>query len=132
MSVEKNAKALLDGVSVTDLVIAGVGAALIVSTGLLWSQLQSKQDRLAIVNYRQLSDLYTGEIVGTVRSTEELEVLTDHYLVAAREIVQDYAARTGTVVIMEEAVIGGAERLPDLTRAVHDRAMSVVREGEGA
>lgn len=128
------AKSVFEGVGVSDVIIAGVGAAIIIAIAVLWAQVQDKQDRLAIVNYRQLSDLYTGEVVGTVRSAEELEALTDQYLVAAREIVRDYASRTGTVVIMEEAVIGGSERLPDLTRAVHDRAMEslVVREAEEA
>lgn len=84
----------------------------------------NKQASLAVLNYSELSSLYTGEVVGNLETSEDLEALTTRYMVTARRIADEYALESGTLVIMQEAVVGGSQNAIDITEYVHQRTMN--------
>ena len=111
----------------------GLAVALILAGSAKWDA-SAKQRPIAVINYTQLSDLYTGQIIGQTHSEDELRRLTEEYNIVARRVADEYAHRTGGLVIMNEAVVGGSENATDITMHVHRLAMARVerlRDADG-
>ena len=86
------------------------------------------QDVFVVVNYERLTELYTAETVRRdAPEDENLGAATAMYLTAVQQVADDFAERTGSMVIMAEAVIGTDEDVRDITDLVHLQSMERVR-----
>lgn len=114
--------------SVFEIVIPVAVVALFVLFGFLWREVQSKQDVIVVVNYERLTELYTAETVRRdAPEDENLGASTAMYLTAVQQVADDFAQRTGSMVIMAEAVVGTDEEVRDITDLVHLQSMERVR-----
>lgn len=126
-----NMRAWFRGFSIGELAMPAV---LIVAAigGKLWidGELEGKQERIVLVDFERLSNLYTYQAIESGASGEALETMTDRYLAAANAAADEFAAATGSVVILSAAVVGGEERMHDATDTIHARAMEMVGTNE--
>ena len=110
-----------EGFSLMDLVQPLVLGAFVLALALTWREAEGKQEGLVVVDYQRLGNLYSGPAADIAAST-------DDYLAFAHAVADDFAATTGRVVILKEAIVGGADSLPDVTDLIHERALRALEE----
>lgn len=115
------------GVSIGELALPLV-AVVAALGGKLWvdGELANKQDRIVLVDFERLSNLYTYQAIESGASGEALERMTNDYLAAANAAADEFADATHSIVILSAAVVGGEERMHDATDTIHARAMEMV------
>lgn len=111
-----------------DLIMPAAVVILFVLVGILFRDLDTRQETIVVLNYERLTQLYTAETVRRDMPQEAaLGPQTAMYLSIVREVADEFAQTTGTLVIMSEAVVGDAGDVQDITDIVHLRAMERLR-----
>lgn len=117
-----------EGFSLMDLVQPLMVGVFALALALTWRETESKQDGLVVVNYQRLGNLYSGYAIERGVPAGDIGASTDDYLALAHAVADDFAATTGRVVILKEAIVGGAGSLPDVTDLIHERALRALEE----
>jgi len=117
-----------EGFSLMDLIQPLVVGAFVLALALTWREAESKQEGLVVVDYQRLGNLYSGHAIERGVPAADIAASTDDYLALAHAVADDFAATTGRVVILKEAIVGGAGSLPDVTDLIHERALHALEE----
>lgn len=117
-----------NGIRLPEIMVVVLAVLMTVFGVVIWEKVDGQNDRIVVMSYTRLTNLYTGEAAHGSYAGSGMDAQTALFLSKATEAAEDFARRTGTIVIMREAVVASDEELSDITDLVFGVAMNRIRE----